>query len=520
MGYADMKYELFHTNVQSGLSRIAVLLSLTACIHLSCFAVSAVATEGMHFDGSGRETPWSNCTLCHGADLQGGVGPACTECHQDFSDPDPPPTGHHFPGRDDPITNNCTACHGADLMGDIGPSCYSCHDQLWEGGGGGNSPPVVDAGGPYSGVPGVAVEFDASGTTDADGDLLIYLWSFGDGSQPPFPSDSPTISHVYENAGTYTAVLSVTDGVNAPVIEQVQVVIENGTTNLPPVVDPGDEYSGIAQQPIQFDGSGTTDPEGDALEYSWDFGDGNQSSPSASPLASHTYAAAGTYTAILSVSDGFNPPVSESVGVNVAPPNTPPVADPGGPYSGTAGTPLQLDGSGSFDADGDTLVFMWDFGDGSAPAMDAIASHTYANAGTYTAELTVSDGVNDPVTEQVTVEISDDTTPPPSGDLWEVRLPLLGTDGTISFDQFAGFLFVDEDFGSCGQAFGIGCEVSGYTFWMDSKGALFLGSRNGDAMMGLVFSFMGNTNTIWFAEQLSAPQDPLGLFGGMFDGLF
>ena len=254
------------------LSPILMPALFAMCWHVG--ASHALATDGMHFDGSGRETPWTDCTLCHGSDLMGSAGPACVQCHESFSEPDPPPSGHHFPGRDDPYANNCTMCHGSDLTGGAGPSCYECHGELWDSGGG-NTPPVVDPGGPYVGVPGVAVNFDASGTTDADGDLLVYLWSFGDGSQPPFPSQNPTTSHVYTNAGTYTVVLSVTDGVNMPVVEEVDVIIEDNVINLPPVVDPGDDYSGIAGQPLQFDGSGTFDPEEDLLQYTWDFGDGS-----------------------------------------------------------------------------------------------------------------------------------------------------------------------------------------------------------------------------------------------------
>ena len=88
------------------------------------------ATNSLHIDPD-RQDPWNNCTSCHAGDLLGGfTGVACIDCHNDFSSPDPPPTGHHQPGRDDPF-NNCTACHGGDLMGGIGPSCFTCHGELW-----------------------------------------------------------------------------------------------------------------------------------------------------------------------------------------------------------------------------------------------------------------------------------------------------------------------------------------------------------------------------------------------------
>ena len=210
--------------------------------------------------------------------------------------------------------------------------------------------------------------------------------------------------------------------------------------------------------------------------------------------------------------------MTEQVNAEIAPPNMPPIADPGGPYSGVVGTAVQLDASGSFDADGDVLSFLWDFGDGSMPSPDAVTTHTYASAGVYTAVVTVSDGVNDPVSSQVNVEISDDTEPPlPTGDSWDVRLPLLAAEGTVEFDEFAGFLFVKETFADCGgTVHGIGFNEGPLTLWMDSKGAIFMGNQDGDTMVGLVFNFMGNTNSIWFAEAISVGQSN-DLLGGLLD---
>ncbi|HEY2804854.1 MAG TPA: DNA/RNA non-specific endonuclease [Gemmatimonadales bacterium] len=68
-----------------------------------------------------------------------------------------------------------------------------------------------------------------------------------------------------------------------------------------------------------------------------------------------------------------------------------PVVVTGGPYSGVEGTAVAFNGAGSSDPDaGDVITWAWDFGDGTS-GVGAIPSHTYADNGSYTVTLTVTD---------------------------------------------------------------------------------------------------------------------------------
>lgn len=73
------------------------------------------------------------------------------------------------------------------------------------------------------------------------------------------------------------------------------------------------------------------------------------------------------------------------------PNNRPPIAEAGGPYTGTPGSTILFDGSASSDPDGDlNLTYAWNFGDGTG-GTGAMPSHSYASAGEYVVTLTMTD---------------------------------------------------------------------------------------------------------------------------------
>src|SRR3954470_19328557 len=93
-----------------------------------------------------------------------------------------------------------------------------------------------------------------------------------------------------------------------------------------------------------------------------------------------------------------------------------PVAKPGGPYTGVAGSPITVNGSGSSHPAGTIVGYTWTWGDGTNSALltSSSASHTYAAAGTYQITLMVTDNASATASATTTVTIGSSTqqTPP------------------------------------------------------------------------------------------------------------
>lgn len=184
-------------------------------------------------------------------------------------------------------------------------------------------------------------------------------------------------------------------------VDALAALSYNATPNTPPVADPGGPYAGTEDTAVQFDGSNSSDADGDPLAYAWNFGDGTSGS-GVSPV--HTFTAGGTYTVTLMVNDGKQNSPPQSTTAEITEINDPPVSNAGGPYRGEEGQSIQFNGSGSYDPDGSIASYAWDFGDASTGS-GVSPSHTYSAAGSYTVSLTVTDdgGLSDTKTAAVDV---------------------------------------------------------------------------------------------------------------------
>ena len=135
------------------------------------------------------------------------------------------------------------------------------------------------------------VDLDASASADPDGTIASYGWDFGDGTT----GTGRTTSHHYATTGGYDVTLTVTDDRGGSATKTTRV---NVSANQAPVARITSSTNRLV---LSVDGSSSSDADGTVASYAWDFGDGSNGTGA---TASHTYAADGTYTVRLTVTDG------------------------------------------------------------------------------------------------------------------------------------------------------------------------------------------------------------------------
>jgi len=232
---------------------------------------------------------------------------------------------------------------------------------------------------------GQSISFTGS-STDPNGLALTYSWNFGDGAT----GTGAATSHTYSANGLHTVTLTVTDsaGLTASATSDIQIYAPPTTPTISSsatLVTVGHYYS-FTGTSVNFSGS-STDPNGLALTYAWNFGDGGSDTGA---TTAYTYAAKGIYTVTLTVTNSVGVSSTSTVSVQIyAPPSTPTITPSiSSPdtaqtiiFTGTATDPNSL-----------TLTYAWNFGDGGT-ATGINVAHAYAAVGTYTVTLTITNSV-------------------------------------------------------------------------------------------------------------------------------
>jgi parallel beta-helix repeat protein len=219
--------------------------------------------------------------------------------------------------------------------------------------------------------PGDTVTFDGSGSSDPDGDPLTYQWTLAapmgsNAKLVPVTMDSSKVQLQVDAWGSYVVSLLVIDDSGAG---GAQVSLMVGMVNLPPVPVADDQLAHPGNI-VMLDGSASWDPEMDyPLTYNWFL-----SGPAGS-MAVMNDATSQTAWFVPDVWGDYNVRlyVTDSLGekggprnVLVSMTNTAPVAFAGDDQAIIQlGTLVHLDGTESYDDDGDSISYWWMLG--SAP---------------------------------------------------------------------------------------------------------------------------------------------------------
>ncbi|HEY4994132.1 MAG TPA: PKD domain-containing protein, partial [Nakamurella sp.] len=126
---------------------------------------------------------------------------------------------------------------------------------------------------------------DGGGSTDPDGSITSYSWSWGDGTT----TTGATSSHTYPAAGSYPVTLTVTDDRGAP-MTIAHTLTATAPANLPPTARSVIKCTGLT---CAANSVGSADPDGTLAGFVWNWGDGSGTSSGAT--SQHSYAGAGTY---------------------------------------------------------------------------------------------------------------------------------------------------------------------------------------------------------------------------------
>ncbi|ADU67015.1 PKD domain containing protein [Desulfurispirillum indicum S5] len=214
---------------------------------------------------------------------------------------------------------------------------------------------------------GSTVQLDGSTSSSPNGGSLSYQWAFvskpelslaefsdSSASNPTFVADLP---------GTYEVQLRVVNQ-DIAISQPSQITIT--ATNTQPVAVATTLLNRLVDSWVVLDGSRSVPPTGEdpaGLTYAWtlnppdgstdELNDPTSAAPGFSPTSE------GIYIATLQVHFGDQSSKPLQVIINASRANAVPVADAGGPYEIELGETVTLDGSGSSDADGDTLSYHW-----------------------------------------------------------------------------------------------------------------------------------------------------------------
>ncbi|HQJ07857.1 MAG TPA: PKD domain-containing protein [Deltaproteobacteria bacterium] len=272
-----------------------------------------------------------------------------------------------------------------------------------------NHAPTADAGPDQTVQAGTLVTLDGRGSTDPDANTLTYSWRQIAGTQVSLQNARSSTPYFTASAvGTFEFELIVNDGYISSVADTVWVTVLK--QNTAPVADAGDDLAAYAGSRVALDGTGSYDPDGDAITYTWTQTSGARVVLTGAKTArpSFTPTTSGVLGFTLRVSDG-QAATQDTVLVTVDNVNQVPIAEAGQDKTATIGSTVTLDGSQSKDPDGDAISYVWSQVSGPIVSLNspnsARPSFVPTIAGAYVFSLKVYDGKDTSSADTVTVTV-------------------------------------------------------------------------------------------------------------------
>ncbi|MES2673379.1 MAG: PKD domain-containing protein [Pseudomonadota bacterium] len=279
----------------------------------------------------------------------------------------------------------------------------------------GNVKPVANAGVDQKGYVNTVAQLNASLSSDLDGDVLTYKWRI---VAAPESSNAQIVGATAvmpvftpDEYGIYTIELVVNDGLVSS--NPDTVVID--TRNSRPVANAGADQSVSIDDLAELNGIGSVDADGQTLTYSWSVVSKPVGSAVALLTPDQTIAKlkidkAGSYVIQLVVNDGIESSEPDTIVLNTK--NIRPVAEAGKNKTVYIGDQVSLDGSGSYDSDGDKLSYSWSLTTKPSNSVTSLVNVSAVNPtfkadkeGTYIAQLIVNDGTLGSAPDTVTITV-------------------------------------------------------------------------------------------------------------------
>lgn len=276
-----------------------------------------------------------------------------------------------------------------------------------------NRAPQADAGADQTVNVGTLVHFNASNSSDPDGDTLSYLWKEDGGSTL---NSAPSFAIRDLPCGTHRVMLEVTDVHGTIGTDYVVIYVVPVDQDIP-IANAGEDQTVLVGTNVTLDASGSSDPDGTIVSYEWL--DAN-TTIGESVVCEHLFAR-GVHKIALVVTDDGGASATDDVKVIVRTTMVMPQADAGDDHTVLEGTEVVLDASGS---KGENLTYRW-MENGTILSDDAIFRHIF-DSGMHTIALTVADEYGCADTEIVNITI---TQPGTTGDAGEVVTPNTGKSG-------------------------------------------------------------------------------------------